>query len=259
MGTLDPLATGVLPLCLGHATRIARFLEGSPKVYTGEIRLGFSTETYDREGRATSTEVAFSGGLADLQAAADQLTGNLEQTPPSFSAKKIGGVPSYKFARRGKPIATPAVPVKIETFEITEHVPPLARFRVVCSPGTYVRSLVHDVGALLGCGAHLNSLRRIRSGWFVEAQAVPPDKCSEADVISLDHLLEAWPRIEVEGNEEVRIGHGNPISGPAGSGQMARIFNKRGEFLAIGVLENGWVLPRVVLISTTSNAPQDRD
>src|SRR5262245_29964577 len=119
LGTLDPMATGVLPICLGKATRIGQFLEGGPKEYVGEIRLGYATTTYDRTGKPHGEEQPFEGSLEEIRQAVVRFTGDIEQTPPTFSAKKIGGVPSYKFARRGRSIATPAVTVRIETFEIT--------------------------------------------------------------------------------------------------------------------------------------------
>jgi tRNA pseudouridine55 synthase len=252
LGTLDPMATGVLPLCLGKATRIGQFLDGSPKEYSGEIRLGFSTATYDREGEMTSAETRFQGSVESLQDAVSRFTGEFEQTPPPFSAKKIGGVPSYKFARRGRPIGTPAVSVRVQKFDITHLDLPVLGFRVVCSPGTYVRSLAHDLGQALGCGAHLASLRRTRSGSFEERHAVALENVSEANVIPLSVLLGEWPQVEISEEQESRVLHGNPVPGPRGSGELACIFNKRGEFLAVGVLENGWVLPRVVLTSITS-------
>jgi len=251
LGTLDPLATGVLPICIGKATRIGQFLEGSPKEYRGEIRLGFSTTTYDVEGEQTSEVRTFEGSIDEVRAGILRLTGEIEQTPPPFSAKKIGGVPSYKFARRGRPIATPAVRVVVERFEITRFAPPVLGFEVVCSPGTYVRSLAHDLGNFLGCGAHLTSLRRTRSGWFTERDAVDFEAAAETDIVPLEKLLSNWIHVEISDTEEARVAHGNPVPGPQAPRQYARILNKRGEFLAVGVLENGWVHPRVVLTSNT--------
>src|SRR5579871_2077806 len=197
LGTLDPMATGVLPVCLGKATRIAQFLDGAPKEYRGEIRFGFSTTTYDREGDATSDGVSFSASLEELRDRIRQFTGEIDQVPPPFSAKKIGGVPSYKFARRGRPIATPAVRVTVERFEITNWACPIAAFEISCSPGTYIRSLSHDLGKALGCGAHLQSLRRTRSGLFSDRDAVAFDDAAESHVISLEQLLGHWMPIEI--------------------------------------------------------------
>ena len=257
LGTLDPMATGVLPICLGKATRVGQFIEGSPKEYSGEMRLGFSTTTYDREGERTSEEVSFNGSLDDLHKALERFAGEFDQTPPPYSAKKIGGVPSYKFARRGRPLDTPAVRVRVEILEVTRSELPLIGFRVVCSPGTYVRSIAHDLGQLLGCGAHLTSLRRTRSGRFTESQAVKLEAFTDADVIPVERLFGAWPQIQISPPDESKVMHGNPVPGPVGDRQWACIFNKRGEFLAVGLLENGWVHPRVVLTSTTSKLTSD--
>jgi tRNA pseudouridine55 synthase len=251
MGTLDPMATGVLPICLGKATRIGQFIDGAPKEYRGEIRFGFSTTTYDREGEITGEARPFEASLEDVKDRILQFTGEIDQIPPSFSAKKIGGVPSYKFARRGRPIATPAVRVTVERFEITSFAPPVAGFEVTCSPGTYIRSLAHDLGNSFGCGAHLLSLRRTRSGMFSDKDAVAFDAAAEPDILPLEQLLGHWLPVEISDAQQPRIAHGNPVPGPEGPRQYARILNKKGEFLAVGILENGWVRPRVVLTSNT--------
>jgi tRNA pseudouridine55 synthase len=257
LGTLDPMATGVLPICLGKATRIGQFLESSPKEYTGEMRLGFSTATFDRQGQRTGEERPVDVSMDRIESALQRFTGDIEQVPPPFSAKKIGGVPSYKFARRGRPIATPAVSVRVERFEVTRFAPPFLGFSVVCSPGTYVRSLAHDLGQTLGCGAHLTALRRTRSGRFTESDATRLNDVDGSKIIPLEKLLEDWVQVNIEDHEETRIAHGNPIPGPSGPKQFARIFNKRDEFVAVGFLENGWVHPRVVLTSITSESTTD--
>ena len=254
LGTLDPMATGVLPVCLGKATRIGQFLEGGLKEYVGEIRFGFATTTYDRMGEPLALEQPFLQTLDSVRAAMARFSGAIEQVPPAFSAKKIGGVPSYKFARRGRSIPTPAVSVSVETFEITGFDPPVLRFRVVCSPGTYVRSLAHDLGQAFGCGAHLTSLRRTRSGGFTASQAIGLEALAESCVMPLERLLSGWPQVDVDDDQIDRIAHGNPVPAPPGARQFARILNKRGEFLAVGVLENGWVRPKVVLTSITSKS-----
>ena len=249
LGTLDPMATGVLPVTIGKATRIAQFLPSSPKEYEGEIRFGFATDTYDREGTRTTDEKPFEG---NLDQAIRSLTGILNQVPPPYSAKKIGGVASHKLARRNQAVEMAPSRIEVERFEVVTLTPPLMTFRVVCSPGTYVRSLAHDLGQRLGCGAHLTALRRTRSGDFQIENAVDLDQLSEKNIIPLDQLLPAMPRIEVSGSDETKVVHGNEIRGEAG-GQFACIFNKKGEFLAVAFVENGWVRPRLVLTSTTSD------
>jgi len=256
LGTLDPMATGVLPLCIGKATRMGQFLASSPKEYTGEIRFGFATDTYDREGERIGEERPLNQDRAQVEEAIRPLIGAFDQMPPLISAKKIGGEPSYKLARRGMPIQSPAVPVEVERFELLRFEPPLATFRIVCSAGTYVRSLAHDLGQQLGCGAHLESLRRLRSGDFGIEDAVRLDQATAGHVIPMGNLLVQYPSITVEGDvEEDRVRHGNPVLTGVKSG-LARIFNKEGEFLAVASVESGWARPRVVLMSVTSAEPR---
>lgn len=249
LGTLDPMATGVLPVSIGKGTRIAQFLPGSPKEYQGQLRFGFSTNTYDRNGIPTSEERPLSG---DIQAAMNTLTGPLEQVPPPFSAKKIGGVPAYKLARKNEEVQLAPARVEVNEFRLVQLTPPLLTFYVVCSPGTYIRSLAHDLGQRLGCGAHLTELRRTRSGDFRIEDAVPLHRLSAADLVPLESMMLSVPRIEVAGVDEVRIAHGNPVR-TEGSADLARIFNKRGEFIAVASVENGWARPRLVLTSNTSD------
>jgi tRNA pseudouridine55 synthase len=251
LGTLDPMATGVLPVCVGKATRVAQYLPNSPKEYSGEIRFGFSTNTYDREGSPTSEERPVAGGAGEIHEAMQSLTGVLDQVPPPFSAKKIGGVPSYKLARRDRAVEIAPTRVEVQQFELLGFEAPFARFRVVCSPGTYVRSLAHDLGQKLGCGAHLSALRRIRSGEFRVEEAVPLDQAAASHLISMDRLLTSWPRIDVSETDETKVVHGNQIRGDCAA-DFARIFNKKGEFIAVASVESGWVRPRLVLTSINS-------
>ena len=253
LGTLDPMATGVLPVTVGKATRIAQFLPSSPKEYEGEIRFGFATNTYDREGIRTTEERPLEGNVEE---AVRCFTGWLDQVPPPFSAKKIGGVPSYKLARRDEAVEIAPSRVEVHRFDILALSPPQLTFRVVCSPGTYIRSLAHDLGQRLGCGAHLTSLRRTRSGDFRIQDAVSLQQVSAGDIIPLDELLPSMPRIEVSAIDETKVNHGNAIAWQGAveaDGRFARIFNKKGEFLAVASVKNGWVRPRLVLTSITSD------
>jgi tRNA pseudouridine55 synthase len=243
-GTLDPMATGVLPIALGKATRFGQFISSSPKVYEGTMRFGFATNTYDRDGTPMTEESPLDG---DVEKVMQSLIGVLDQVPPPFSAKKIGGVPSYKLARKNRAIEIPASRVQIERFDMMELNAPWMKFRVVCSPGTYIRSLAHDLGQRLGCGAHLTALRRTQSGDFRIENAEPLDTCSASDIIPIESLLTSLPMIEVTGTEEIRVLHGNEISGE-GNAPFARIFNKKGQFIAVASIENGLVRPRLVLI-----------
>ena len=252
LGTLDPMATGVLPICVGKATRMGQFFSSSPKVYTGDIRFGFATDTYDREGSQTTEARPVTSSREEVEDVLRSFLGAQNQIPPTYSAKKVGGVASHKFARRGQQIDLSPTRIEVYEFQITEWNSPLMTFRLACSAGTYVRSLAHDLGQRLGCGAHLDSLRRTQSGEFRIDRATPLAGISVSDLIPMESLLDSFPRIEVTGGDEKRLLHGNQIPLSAGAG-LARIFNKQGEFIAVAALENGWVLPRVVLTSINSD------
>ncbi|MGB9455212.1 MAG: tRNA pseudouridine(55) synthase TruB [Bryobacteraceae bacterium] len=171
LGTLDPIATGVLPLVLGRATRLAQFYTRSDKIYEGVIRFGWSTRTYDRAGEPTSEKTEPQLDPAALERALESFRGEFLQTPPPVSAKKVEGRRAYQLARES--VAVELAPVRVEVYELTllDLAGPLARVRAHCSGGTYLRSIAHDLGQLLGCGAHLENLRRLASGEFEIDQA----------------------------------------------------------------------------------------
>jgi tRNA pseudouridine55 synthase len=175
LGTLDPMATGVLPLLLGKFTRLAQYFSTAEKCYTGAIRVGFATDTYDAEGEPAGPDCwpEFAGALTldQVRAAAVRFHGPLEQMPPPYSAKKIAGKPAYKLARAGKPVELKPARVTIVSFEITALDGPEAQFAMSISAGGYVRSVAHELGAALGCGAHLSRLRRTRAGAFTLADS----------------------------------------------------------------------------------------
>ena len=171
LGTLDPIATGVLPLVLGRATRLAQFYTRSDKIYEGVIRFGWSTLTYDRAGEPTSEKTEPQIDAAALERALESFRGEFLQTPPPVSAKKVEGRRAYELARQSVAVELAAVPVEVYELTLLELAGPLARVRTHCSGGTYLRSIAHDVGQLLGCGAHLEDLRRLSSGEFEIAQA----------------------------------------------------------------------------------------
>jgi tRNA pseudouridine55 synthase len=172
LGTLDPMATGVLPLVLGRFTRLAQFFNDSSKVYEGEIRFGFATDTYDAEGTAVGAVCCVQPTLAEIHLQLPALTGRILQLPPAFSAKKINGVAAYKLARKEQPVEMRPVEVEVRRFEIQSVWGDRARFIAEVSAGTYIRSLAHDLGRALGCGAHLAQLRRTQAGQFDLSQAV---------------------------------------------------------------------------------------
>jgi tRNA pseudouridine55 synthase len=175
LGTLDPMATGVLPLLMGRFTRLAQYFSAAQKSYTGSIRFGFATTTYDAEGEPAGPdqwpELAPTLTLARIQAAAARFHGEMQQMPPQFSAKKIDGQPAYKLAREGKPVELKPARVQIDAFTIDALDGPRAAFAIEISAGGYVRSVAHELGSDLGCGGHLSGLRRTRAGAFTLADA----------------------------------------------------------------------------------------
>jgi tRNA pseudouridine55 synthase len=175
LGTLDPMATGVLPLLTGKFTRLAQFFSAAEKSYTGAIRFGFATDTYDAEGEPAGTdrwlEFAPRLSLEKVRQAAMRYQGEVEQMPPPFSAKKIDGTPAYKLARAGKPVELKPAKIRIDSFEIVGLEGAEASFAVKISAGGYIRSIAHELGAELGCGAHLSRLRRTQAGAFNLADA----------------------------------------------------------------------------------------
>ena len=175
LGTLDPMATGVLPLLLGKYTRLAQYFSAAEKTYTGSIRFGFATDTYDAEGQPAGPDLFDQSTLTieDIRAAAAHFHGEMQQMPPPFSAKKVAGTPAYKLAREGKPVALKPARVCIASFEITALEGPIATFAMSISAGGYVRGVAHELGIALGCGGHLSALRRTQAGVFTLSQSHP--------------------------------------------------------------------------------------
>jgi tRNA pseudouridine55 synthase len=175
-GTLDPMATGLLILVLGKATRLSEKFMSSDKIYEGTMRLGETTNSYDADGELVHSSLVPPLTLDELNETVASFVGDLSQIPPMVSAKKVGGVPLYKLARKGQEVAREPRLVHIYTYRFTDYEEPFAYFRVSCTKGTYVRSLAHDLGQKIGCGAHLTRLRRIGSGKFDVADSVPLDR-----------------------------------------------------------------------------------
>lgn len=239
LGTLDPLATGVLPLLLGPATRLARFYGAADKVYEACVRFGFATTTYDSEGDAATDIVAVTLDPHRLEGALAQYRGRIEQIPPAYSAKKVGGVASYKLARRDQAVDLAPVSIEIYSAEILRIDGDSAALRVHCSSGTYVRTLAHDLGRVLGCGAHITALRRTRSGDFTLEQARTITQLeSELEIIPAAQLLANFPLVETDGDTSAKIRHGrdfhtNPFLVPIDS-KYVKAVSGSGELIAIG-------------------------
>ncbi|PYV11644.1 MAG: tRNA pseudouridine(55) synthase TruB [Acidobacteria bacterium] len=216
-GTLDPFATGVLPISVGKATRFAQFYLKSRKAYEGKICFGFSTDTYDATGTPTSERVPASLDRATLETIFRSFTGRLMQTPPLFSAKRVAGKRAYELARQHKPFQLAPVEVEIYALELLELAGDQVRFAVECSGGTYVRSLAHDIGQKVGGGAYLGGLRRTAVAEFKEGRAISLDELAKAVlenrlmdcVVPLEALLPDCPELVVRGREEKSIRHGH--------------------------------------------------
>src|SRR3984957_820682 len=178
LGTLDPMATGVLPLLLGKYTRLAQFFAMAEKTYEGTIRFGFATDTFDAEGTPAGEPLPLTQTFDELRTLASRFGGEMQQTPPIFSAKKINGVPAHKLARAGKPVEVKPARIFIHRFELLslDPVEQSAQFSMQVSAGGYVRSVAHELGQLAGCGAHLASLRRTRAGAFTQEQSITLDE-----------------------------------------------------------------------------------
>src|ERR1700748_1053887 len=190
LGTLDPMATGVLPLLLGKYTRLAQFFGPMPKAYTGAIRFGFATDTYDADGITVGPVATSLPTNEEIQAAAFHFRGQVEQTPPPFSAKKVDGKPAYTAARRGETVVLKPVSLTIDEFVIGEREGEYAEFSMRISSGGYVRSVAYDLGRALGCGAHLARLRRVAAGPFTLNQALTLDEvCAQAASGGLEQSL----------------------------------------------------------------------
>jgi len=172
-GTLDPNATGLLIIVLGRGTKLSERLMSDDKVYEGTIKFGETTDSYDADGELVSSLPVMPMTLEQLNQSAAEFVGDIMQTPPMVSAVKIGGVPLYKLARKGIEVEREARLVHVYTFRFSAYTEPTAQFRLACTKGTYVRSIAHELGQKLGCGAHLATLRRVTSGKFDVAQAIP--------------------------------------------------------------------------------------
>jgi tRNA pseudouridine55 synthase len=220
LGTLDPLATGVLVLLLGRATRLVQFYVGRRKRYKAGFRFGFATDAYDSDGEAQGPDVAPTLEAALLEKFAAERIGRFEQMPPSFSAKKVKGRPAYELARKKQPVELKAVEVELFEFKLTEIEGSVARFVIECSSGTYIRALANEMGQKLGCGAHLAEIERTAVGEFSLEQAIPLEELAEAKaagkfgdcLIRLEHLLPNFPRVNVLPVIEKRVRHGSKFN-----------------------------------------------
>jgi tRNA pseudouridine55 synthase len=243
LGTLDPMATGVLPLLLGRWTRLAQFFSSSEKRYTGTIRFGWATDTYDAEGTPAGEPRPLGCTLEQLQELSRRFRGEMDQVPPVFSAKKINGVPAHRLARQGKPVEVKPARITIHDFELTGLQGEEATFTIHVSAGGYVRSVAHELGMLAGCGAHLSSLRRTQAGPFELAYAVTQEQviaAANAGTVAelLLHpraVLPEMPAVTADETSQHRLRNGMAVNLPEFSqAALVRIFGGRRELLGIG-------------------------
>jgi tRNA pseudouridine55 synthase len=246
LGTLDPMATGVLPLLIGRATRLAQFFSAGEKTYDARIRFGWATDTYDRDGRSVSQPAATQFTRAELEAALSLFRGIFLQTPPPFSAKKIAGTPAYRLARKQIAVALRPVEVQVFALDLLEFSGDAARICVHCSAGTYLRSIAHDVGQKLGCGAFLETLRRTKSGEFGEDVAHTLEELAsrraagtfEQAIIRASHLLPQFPNATVDALTITQIRQGkdfrlSPFIDRSGARRVKAV-SPDGDLIAIG-------------------------
>jgi tRNA pseudouridine55 synthase len=271
-GTLDPLATGVLPLVVGRACRLAQFLSADEKAYLASVRFGEATATYDAEGRSGSGAGAATRAPAEpegvsaetIEGLLQDFRGSYQQTPPPFSAKKIGGVAAYKLARSERPVEVPPVTVTVHALELLSYDAGLARLNVVCSSGFYVRTLAHELGQRLRCGAYLEGLRRVRAGDFSLDDAVALDTiqaeglAAAGRLISMSALLPGIPPVVLTEAGARRACHGSALTpgdlvtaagAPSSTSQRFRLIDGAGTLVGIGEPRaDGLLHPVIVLV-----------
>ena len=267
-GTLDPTATGVLLVCVGQAARLSEFMMELPKTYRGTVRLGIATDTYDAEGEVVLEGDAESVDEARLREALAELAGREEQVPPSFSALKVGGTPAHRLARAGRPVALRARRARIDSIELLSFEPPAVELEVRCGKGTYIRTLADDLGKLLGCGAHLRSLRRTAIGPFEVEDAAPLERLEtafgdgtwEEILLPADYGLGHLPAAHLEMEAEKDVRHGVALAPElaafrdvreAEDGAICRAYAEDGSFVGLlryDIETKTWK-PRKVFIS----------
>ncbi|MGA7731361.1 MAG: tRNA pseudouridine(55) synthase TruB [Chloroflexia bacterium] len=243
-GTLDPMATGVLPVVVGKATRLVEYLAEADKAYRATLVLGASSDTYDREGNVVPKAGAVMPGREDVERALEGFRGEIEQVPPMHSALKVGGKRLYELARQGIEVERAARPVTISRLEIEAYKPPVLQLFVECSKGTYIRSLAHDLGEALGTGAYLDALVRTRVGAYALEEAVTLEGLEAAFAEGTwqeclrppESILAGWPVYEVDSDTARAITQGKAIALAAGEpaqGMMAAVKGPEGDLLAV--------------------------
>jgi tRNA pseudouridine55 synthase len=273
-GTLDPFATGLLVICLGKATRLAQFVSGTSKSYLATVRFGYATDTYDRTGEVVGEPSDSMPDREAVLAALEGFRGVQQQRPPLFSAKRIDGKRSHRLARAGVEVKPAAATVEVLNLELLDYEPPRAQLSLSVSSGTYVRSLAHDLGEKLGCGAHLEELRRTRIGSFAVEEASTLDELSRLAhqnrlserLVSPAELLRELPRVNVAGEAVKLLVHGRDVppdqwEGPSGSDRPRgpiRVCDEEGELVSVAYVHepSGALRPDIVIKSVLRGNPR---
>lgn len=241
-GTLDPAAVGVLPLAVGDATRTIEYLAGATKSYVAEVTLGLTTDSYDGDGRVTGITDASAIERATVEAALDAFRGEIDQVPPMFSAIHVGGRRLHELARAGVEIERAARRITISELRLTDWDPPVFSLFIDCSKGTYVRSLVHELGERLGVGAYLSNLVRVRTGPFTLADAVRLDDLPALLETEPWELIAVHPDVAVQDRRAAVIGpaaslrwsHGSSLACVGHAGEIMRVYDDAGAWLGVG-------------------------
>ena len=261
LGTLDPLATGVLPLMIGQTTKLARFWEDSEKSYEAVIRFGFATTTYDREGETVGPVTATRVTVEDIEARLGAFRGKIDQKPPPVSAKKIAGIPAYKLARKNQPVDIPAVRVTVHDLTLRSVDGDRASIFVRCSAGTYIRSIAHDLGIELGCGAHIDALVRTASGPFTIENAFTLEQLQELKnegrleeaIVKPADLLPHFPPVFVDDTTERHIRQGRDFTVSAfrvnAGAEHVKAIGPAGDLIAIGKVALPHVYHPIVVLN----------
>lgn len=264
-GTLDPLASGLLPICFGEATKFSGFLLDADKSYEAEIELGTATDTGDAEG-AVVHRADVSIGRSELESVLEQFHGTLEQTPPMFSALKHQGRPLYKYARAGEVVPRPARRVVVHELDVLEFSGHMLRIQTRVSKGTYIRTLAHDIGERIGCGAHIRTLRRtgigqwqVQDAWSFEQLAGFAAPELRRMVRPVDLLVAALPRLDLAAPSDAAIRHGrNIVATAASSTGPVRLYDRGGAFIGVGeVRADALVVPRRLLAKESVGGPDE--
>jgi tRNA pseudouridine55 synthase len=261
LGTLDPFASGVLPMGVNEGTKVAEILLAAQKSYTGVLALGVETDTQDRTGKVVKVSALPALSEEQIARARTAFTGNLQQTPPMYSALKSRGVRLYRLARRGETVTRPARAIRVERLDLWQINQAEIGFEIVCSKGTYVRTLAADIGSFFGCGAHLKTLRRLSCGALTLAQAVSPDelerlkKNNRVPLIPLSDALSHVPKIPVGADWLPRLRKGQQdmltiLAAPREEETLARLVDQHGNLVALiqwmdRETQAGWRLQRV--------------